>query len=72
MLANHYKRDIKKYTLDQLDEDYKKTVAQFSPVYLEGSYWYVGPSYKDYYNTLPVNNSSIGPIAGIALYKMFN
>ena len=43
MLAKHYNRDLKTYTLEQLEKDYKKEVSKFSLAYLRGSYWYVFP-----------------------------
>ena len=72
MLARHYNRDIKNYTLDQLEQDYKNEVSKFSKAYLQGSSWYVGPSFKEYYSTRKFDRRFFGPFAGMALYKMFD
>ncbi len=72
MLAKHYNRDLKTYTLEQLETDYKKEISKFSPAYLRGSYWYVGPSFKEYYLSRKFDRRLFGPSAAYALYKIFN
>tara|TARA_B100000902_G_C27221217_1_gene869772 strand:- start:939 stop:1157 length:219 start_codon:yes stop_codon:yes gene_type:complete len=72
MLAKHYNRDLKNYSMEQLEIDYKNEVAKFSKAYLSGSNWYVGPSFKEYYYTRKFDRRFFGPAAGYALYKIFN
>ena len=49
MFAEHNNRDLKTYTLDELEGDYQDELIKFSPSYLKGASWYVGPSFKNYY-----------------------
>lgn len=72
MFAEHNNRDLKTYTLDELEEDYQKELIKFSPSYLRGSSWYVGPSFKKYFLERQFDKRFFGPVAGYALYKMFN
>ena len=72
MFAEHNNRDLKSYTLDELEEDYQKELIKFSPSYLRGSSWYVGPSFKKYFLERKFDKRFFGPAAGYALYKMFN
>lgn len=72
MFAEHNNRDLKTYTLDELEEDYQKELIKFSPSYLRGSSWYVGPSFKKYFLERQFDKRFFGPAAGYALYKMFN
>ncbi len=40
--------------LDLVEERYQNLIKNFSPAYLSGSEWYVGPSLRDYLiNKLP-------------------
>ena len=55
LMAKHYDRDPKNYSLDQLEQDYKNEVSKFSYAYLQGSKWYVGPSFKEYFMLLCIN-----------------
>ncbi len=50
IIDNLNKQNIK-ITYNTIDIEYKKIYEKFSPAYLSGSYWYVGPSLKDYLNT---------------------
>ncbi len=72
LMAKHYDRDPKNYSLDQLEQDYKNEVSKFSYAYLQGSNWYVGPSFKEYFMTRKFDRRFFGPAAGYALYHIFN
>ena len=43
--------------LDKLEEDYQIYCNKFSPAYLSGSSFYVGPSMKEYILNKPMNLS---------------
>ena len=45
------------YKLDQLEKEYQDKIKGFSPAYLSGSSWYVGPSLKKH---IQENDSSPG------------
>lgn len=72
MFAEHYNRELRSYSMDDLEEDYKNEISKFSLEYLSGSSWYVGPSFKEYCNICSIDRRVIGPVAGFAIYKMFN
>ena len=46
--------------------------CKLSPTYLDGSSWYVGKSYIEYFNNRKFDRRFFGPAAGFAIYKMFN
>ena len=72
MFAKHFNRNPKTYTLDELEEDYQNEIKKFSEAYLIGCQWYVGPSFKEYYNKRKFDRRFFGPAAGYALYHIFN
>ena len=41
--------------LDKLESDYQKYCNKFSPAYLSGSSFYVGPSLKEYILNKPID-----------------
>ena len=43
--------------LDKLEEEYQKYCNKFSPAYLSGSSFYVGPSIKEYILNKPIDLS---------------
>tara|TARA_B100000575_G_C23079402_1_gene621819 strand:- start:159 stop:413 length:255 start_codon:yes stop_codon:yes gene_type:complete len=70
MLAKHYDRDPKTYTLEQVEIDYKKEVEKFSDAYLAGSNWYVGDSYIHYLKNKKFDTRVFGPAAAYALNEI--
>lgn len=45
--------------LDGLNQEYKKLCAEYSPAYLAGSSWYVGPCLKTYLLCSPWDEGSL-------------
>ena len=43
-----------KTTLDEYETKYQQLIAPYSIAYLEGSDWYIGPSFIDYVRTEPI------------------
>lgn len=43
------------WNLSEMETNYQQLVKQFSPAYLAGSNWYVGPSLTEYLTTQPIN-----------------
>ena len=72
MLAHHYNRNLNNYTLEDVEKDYQDAIGKLSPTYLDGSSWYVGKSYIEYFNNRKFDRRFFGPAAGFAIYKMFN
>lgn len=55
--------------LDQLEAAYQERVAGFSPAYLAGSKWYVGPSLRAHLEKQPLETRVIGLLGTVALVK---
>ena len=53
--------------LDRLEEKYQQRLQEFSPAYLSGSGWYVGPSVKKYVQSLPLERSIL---KALGMYKL--
>ena len=45
---NYYNNLLKKKKLDEYEIKYQKLISNYSPAYLSGSEWYVGPSLIEY------------------------
>ncbi len=57
---NHKKKNIP-YTLNNLEEDYKKAIKSHSQIYLDTSWWYVGDSYKEYLKKSKIDMNFFAP-----------
>jgi hypothetical protein len=57
---NKYKNILNKLKkdkdLDYYDEKYKILISGYSDAYLQGAYWYVGKSFKEYATNTNINN----------------
>ena len=49
MFATYYNRNPKTYTLSELENDYQNEILKYSNAYLQGSSWYKGTSYTQYF-----------------------
>ena len=58
--------------LDQLEAAYQERVAGFSPAYLAGSKWYVGPSLRAHLEKQPLETRVIGLLGALTLVKQAN
>ena len=49
------------YNIDliKLEEKYQKYISKFSPAYLSGNPWYVGPSIIKYIERQPINTDCL-------------
>ena len=47
---------------DLLEERYQNLIKNFSPAYLSGSEWYVGPSLRNYLNNKPLKTEIISTL----------
>lgn len=45
----------KQFTRQQLEKRYQTKIKGFSPAYLAGSSWYVGPSLTEYLDSIPIH-----------------
>ena len=46
--------------ISEMETNYQQLIKQFSPAYLAGSKWYVGPSLTDYLKSRPLNKGVFG------------
>ncbi len=44
-----------KWDLLEMEANYQQLIKKFSPAYLAGSKWYVGPSLLDYFKNQPID-----------------
>tara|TARA_Y200000002_G_C22678061_1_gene662899 strand:- start:444 stop:689 length:246 start_codon:yes stop_codon:yes gene_type:complete len=72
MLARHYNRNLSDYDLEDIEMDYQNAISKLSQAYLEGSWWYVGKSYIEYFRNRKFDRKFFGPAAGYAIFKIFN
>ena len=50
----------------QIELNYKKFISTFSPAYLSGSDWYVGPSFIEYLKTQNIPLKTLLPLLIVA------
>ena len=69
LLANSNKRDLKKYTFEDAEKDYKKAISKHSQIYLDTSWWYVGDSLLEYKKKTEYDFSKLGILGAIKMYN---
>ena len=63
----NYNMNFKKFTIDEYEQKYQKLISTYSVAYLEGSDWYIGPSFIKY-----IRNESIYKLIPIKLKIICN
>jgi hypothetical protein len=56
-------------SLIRLEEEYQTRIVGFSPAYLSGSDWYVGPSLRAYIDKAPLEKTVISLLGSLAIAK---
>jgi hypothetical protein len=57
--SKEFDKNIK---LLELERNYQIYCSKFSPAYLSGSLWYVGPSIIEYINKKPIDNNLLSTL----------